>query len=103
MQLFPVESATNNPKVGGFIAKFPSGAQKSVIWASGLPIEPTIEAAKKYAATLIDEMMKEGRIDDVDRTNWASATAAIQKIIADWNVALRQKLYANTPSSPTGQ
>lgn len=97
MQLIPTESATNDPKVGGFIAKFESGVMKSITWRTGAPIEPTVDAAKKYAVTLVDDLLKHGHHAEVRDTNWTSAVAGIQKIIGDWNAALRQSLYA-TPS-----
>ena len=36
-------------------------------------------------------------MDDVNRTNWASVTAAVQRIISDWNDKTRARLYAEAP------
>jgi len=94
MKLWPAESTTYEPNVGGFVAEFPSGAMKSVAWRTGAPIEPTIDAAKKYTADLITALQKEGLSDDLNRTNWTSAVAAIQHIISQWNEKLRTRLYA---------
>lgn len=80
--------------IGGFKIQFPSGCTKLVHWQSAAPITPELDAAKKYAATVLDGLMREGKNDDVGRTNWASVTAAIQRIVSDWNERLRAHLYA---------
>lgn len=72
-------------EVGGFIAFFPSGRHLNVTWQNARPIEPTLDAAKQYAAKLIEELKARGLDSDIDRTNWASVTAAIQRVILDWN------------------
>lgn len=74
---------------GGFLIFFPSGTTKKVAWRSASPITPTIEAAKKYTAQVLDELLKAQAMHDVDRTNWVSVIAAIQKIISDFNDKLR--------------
>lgn len=93
-KLFPAESASNEPEVGGFVIEFPSGARKSVAWRSGAPIQDTKEAAKQYVVQLTQTMLDEQRIDDIERTNMPSLVAAVQRIIQDWNDKLRARLYA---------
>lgn len=96
-EIYPAESATNDPLVGGFVARFPSGATKSVAWQSQAPISDTLEAAKQYTTHLLDAMLKDRLIDDCERTNWASFAAAVQKVIMDWNEKRRAALYAAGP------
>lgn len=102
MELWPAESTNADPNVGGFICRFPSGLVKSVAWRTGAPIMPTLDAAKTYAAQLIEALSREAKFDDMERTNWASAVAAIQKIISDWNDELRARLYGDA-APPTIQ
>jgi hypothetical protein len=87
-----LESRTNDPQEGGFLATFPSGVSKVVAWRHGAPITPTVDAAKDYTARVLDALMREGRIDDADRTNWASFAAGVQRIVSDWNEALLRSL-----------
>jgi len=94
-KLFPAESATNDPEVGGFVVEFPSCTRKSVAWRSQAPIQDTLEAAKQYVVKLVQAMLDEQRIDDLERTNMPSLVAAVQKIISDWNSKRREALYAS--------
>ncbi len=94
-KLFPAESATNDPFVGGFVVVFPSNASKSVSWRSEAPIQDTLEASKEYAKKLVQHMLDARLIDDLERTNMPSLVAAIQKIISDWNEKRREALYAS--------
>lgn len=89
-KIYPCES--DDPQAGGLVIEFPSGVRKQVAWKHDKPIVPTIEAAKQYAASMIDTLQKEGRIDDLERTNWASCVAAFQRLIDDWN----QRFHAST-------
>jgi hypothetical protein len=77
----------------------PSGASKSVVWRQAAPIEPTLEAAKKCAAQIIEALSADARYDDMERTNWTSVVAAIQKIVMDWNDKRREALYAEGPNA----
>jgi hypothetical protein len=101
-KLFPLESATNDPKVGGFIVEFPSGARKSAHWVSGAPFQDSLEAAKKHVTTLVQHCLDCGLIDDLERTNIPSLVAAVQKIILDWNERQRAALYVER-DAPTIQ
>ena len=71
--------------VGGLFIFFPSGATKTIAWRSDKPIQPTKEAAQKYATQVAEQLQREGKMDDLLRTNWASVTSAIQRIILDFN------------------
>ncbi len=93
MKLWPAESP-NDATVGGFIVEFDSGIRKSVAWRSKAPIEPTIDASKQYVAELINALLAGRHLHEVEGTNWASAVAAVQKILADWNATTRKTLYA---------
>ena len=99
MKLWPADSP--DPEAAGFVVEFPSGTRKVVAWKSKAPIVPTLDAAKKYAGELIAARGSEpGGMDDVNRTNWASVVAAVQRIITDWNDKTRARLYAAAPQAP---
>ena len=93
MKLWPAEA--NDPTVGGFIAEFDSGIRKAVSWQSEAPIPDVLEASKQYVATLISALLDGRHMHEVEGTNWASATAAVQKIISDWNDATRLRLMGD--------
>lgn len=93
-RLIRLESVNNLPQVGAFAIEFPSKACKSVQWRSEAPIVDTLAAAKEYAAKALQTCLDEGRHDDAERTNWASVTAAVQRVIVEWNAKLREHLYA---------
>jgi hypothetical protein len=85
MKLYAAESTDGDRTIGGFVVEFESGIKKVVAWQQNAPILPPLEAAKMYTARLIEQLLKERHMDEVEFTNWASATAAVQKIITDWN------------------
>jgi hypothetical protein len=100
MKLWPAESP--DPDAAGFVVEFPSGTRKSVAWRSKAPITPTLEAAKSYAGELIAARGSEpGGMDDIERTNWPSVVAAVQRIITDWNDKTRARLYGEAQKSTT--
>lgn len=84
-----VESAENDPEVGGFILFLPSGATKVVHWRCARPITPTLEAAQEHCTKVVDSMLKAngGHPDhpDIAHVNWTSVCAAVQRVILDWN------------------
>lgn len=90
----------NDQLVGGFAITYPSGCTKSVVWRSEAPIADTLQAAKEYAARVLQNCLDERRIDDAERTNWASVTAAIQRIVSDWSDIRRRQLYAAVDNRP---
>ena len=94
-KLWRAESANNDPRVGGFVVEFPSGARKVVAWTWGAPIPDTLEAAKEYAKQLVQHMLERGLTDDLNRTNIPSLVASIQRILMDWNDELRKHLHAD--------
>jgi hypothetical protein len=96
-QLRALTHATD-PKIGGFVATFPSGLTKEVIWKSTTPAPDSLRAAKEFTAGLLDQLLQEGATDDANRTNWASMTAAVQRIISDFGARRLQALKALDPS-----
>lgn len=90
----------NDPLVGGFAITYPSGCSKAMYWRSEAPITETLTAAKEYAARTLQNCLDERRIDDAERTNWASVTAAIQRIVSDWSDIRRRQLYAVVDNRP---
>lgn len=80
------------PEQGGVYIFLPSGATKIIGWRQASPITPTLEAAKKYTATLIESLQKDGLASDIDRTNWVSVAAAIQRVILDFNDRIRIRI-----------
>jgi len=97
-----VAGETNEPECGGFYIFLPSGLTKVVAWRSMQAITPTKEAAQKYATELVDSLLKDGKLSDVERTNWASVTAAIQRIILDWNDRLKIRINEKMASEFRG-
>ena len=95
--LIEVESDDGKPEIGGFIIFLPSGATKVVHWNSTKPITPTLDAAKQYATELVDSLLKQhGTVscEDIQRTNWTSVAAAIQRIILDFNEKIVGRINA---------
>jgi hypothetical protein len=92
---------SDSPHVAGILFTFPSGTSKQITWEAEQPITPTLDAAKRYAAVMLDAIMKEGRVDDAERTNWASCTAAIQKLIQEFNDALIADAGFRRAAAPT--
>lgn len=93
-QLRRLESNKDDPTQGGILFTFPSGKHKLLQWETKVPIEPTLDAAKKYAAEVLNSIGIE--TDDARFTNWASVTAAIQKIVKDFNDALVAHHHENS-------
>jgi hypothetical protein len=78
----------DSPEDGGLFIFFPSGATKGILWHSASPIRPAIDAAKKYTAQVLEELLKANTpeaLRDIQATNWVSVIAAIHKIINDFN------------------
>ena len=86
-RLFRLDSA--DPRTGGALVEFPSGKRLQVAWrAARGPIVPTTEAAKDYAAKVLQRLLVEGLSDDAERTNWPSLIAALGRILGDFNAQL---------------
>lgn len=92
-QLWPLE-APGNPQIGGILFVFPGGLRKTLQWDWPLPVKDSLGVSKRLAAQLLDDLMREGRGDEVRFTNWTSVTAAIQKHVKDWSEKRRQSLFA---------
>lgn len=82
-----IELEGDEVEQGGFLIFLPSGATKVVAWRSTKPITPTLDAAKDYTSKVIEDLMKAGGISnpDIQKTNWVSVCAAVQRIILDFN------------------
>jgi hypothetical protein len=91
-QIWPLVS--DSSLVGGVLAHFPSGKTLTASWVRRAPVIDTLTAAKDTTAKLLQQLIDEGAVDDADRTNWASFTAAVQRVISDWNDKRRNALYA---------
>lgn len=75
--------------IGGFLMRFPSGKATVVQWKHGAPSLDSKADAQKLITGVVDSLLKEGRQDDIDRTNWVSCVAAAQRIVSDWSDLLR--------------
>lgn len=64
---------------------------KALQWESKTPIRDSLAMAKELAAKALDSCMREGRTDDAERTNWASAAAAMQRMVRIWNAKLERR------------
>jgi hypothetical protein len=104
--LIAAEGVNGEAEVGGFLIFFPSGATKQVGWRQATPITPTLEASKQFASKVIESLMKDGLQTDIDGTNWVSVTAAIQRVILDWNSVMQVRIGAEMAKrfggDPTG-
>lgn len=83
----------DNPKAGGVRLVTPSGIAIDAGWMWGTPIVDTLGAAKALSTRFVDTLLREHGGKDVDRINWTSVTAAIQRHVMDWNENLRKHLY----------
>ena len=90
-QLIRLEA--DDPCIGGFRITYPSGHTTDVHWRSEAPIYPTLDAAKEYASKALQALLDARRIDDAERTNWTSVTAAVQRIISDWNALTSARIH----------
>ncbi len=88
--IVPAESG--RPNVFGLIIAFPKdpGEQSNVkLSIVSAPIKDhelhNPNFCKNFAEQVVDALQKRGRMDLVTTTNWASVTAAIQRLLNDWN------------------
>ena len=91
-----LESDDGKPEIGGFLLFLPSGATRIVNWTTAKPITPTLEAAQQYATDAVETIIKAQGLGhmDVQRVNWTSVTAAIQRVIMDFNHKLVGRINA---------
>lgn len=87
-QLIRLES--DDPHVAGFAIAFDSGVAKQIAWKADAIISPALDAAKQYTAQVIDSLMREGCEAEIRDTNWVSVTAAVYKIVRDFNGKLHE-------------
>ena len=76
------------PDVGALLATFPSGTAKALQWQSQAPISNPQAMGKDLAARALQSCLDESRIDDAERTNWASFAAAAARVVDEWNATL---------------
>lgn len=79
----------NDPETGGILFDFGNGLTKAAQWRSAVPVDGTLELAKRCTAQVVQALLDGGHHEAVRGTNWASAVAGCQKHISDWNQALR--------------
>jgi len=94
-----VRLESDDPRTAGFVIAFDSGVSKRVQWTAEAVISPAIDAAKQYTASVIDSLMKENREAEIRHTNWVSVTAAVHKIIRDFNGKLRASMHAQSETT----
>lgn len=88
--LHRLESANANPLQGGVLITWPDHRGIEIAWQSdGRLILPTLQAAKRYTAEVIEELRRTDRQDLIDATNWASLVAAMQAHIDAFNTGIR--------------
>lgn len=93
MRINRLAGATGDPTRGGILCHIDEDGRNGQVlsWASNEPVHVQ-ETAKHYATVLIDRLLKQGRVDAVNRINWMSATAAFEKILRDFNEELSRAL-----------
>lgn len=90
----------NDPETGGILFDFGNGLTKVASWRSAVPVDGTLELAKRCTAQVVQALLDGGHHDAVRNTNWASAVAGCQKHISDWNAALRAAIRKAVDNSP---
>lgn len=91
------------PHEGGALVVFPSKVGHELAWRARMPIPDALAFAKQQAAQCLDRLMREGKHDDAERTNWPSLVAALQRIVMDFNERLRAHIRASAEPSPPVQ
>lgn len=78
------------PRAGGVLCTWPSGARKVISWVHQRAIvgPDVLAMAKRCAAAALQSCLNEHRLDDAERTNWTSATAAIAAHVRTWSSRL---------------
>lgn len=83
---------SNEPETGGILFDFGNGLTKVASWRSAVPVNDTLELAKRCTAQVVQALIEGNHHGAVRNTNWASAVAGCQKHISDWNAALRARI-----------
>jgi len=87
---FIVEAEGDELEVGGFFVFLSNGETRTVMWRCSNVIQPTYDAAKQYAIKLAEDLHRKGWTQaQIENIRWDSVTAAIQRVILDWNDKLR--------------
>lgn len=79
---------------GGVLTRFPSGYACTVTWRSEQPVHDTLALAKSMAASIVQRLIETGHAADLDRTNVPSLVAGLQRMVVEWNQALRGSGFA---------
>lgn len=90
----------NDPEIGGILFVFDNGLSKAASWRSAVPVDDTLELAKRCVTQVVQALIDGGHHEAVRNTNWASAVAGCQKHIADWNEALRAAIRKAVDNIP---
>ena len=90
----------NEPETGGILFVFDNGLHKSATWRSAVPVDDTLELAKRCVTQVVQALLDGGHHDAVRNTNWVSAVAGCQKHISDWNQALRAAIHQAVDKTP---
>lgn len=90
----------NEPETGGILFVFDNGLHKSATWRSAVPVDDTLELAKRCVAQVVQALIEGNHHDAVRNTNWASAVAGCQKHVSDWNEALRAAIRKAVDNIP---
>lgn len=81
----PMEAADGNPNVFAFLCVFPTGTKFTI--STAFPeigvVDPAM--AKEFATRVVQACIERRDDTSVRNTSWASATAAIQRLIIDFN------------------
>ena len=97
--LIRLSAVNNDPRIGGFLITYPSSYVEEVSWVSDKKVTDTLKEAKLIAARLVQNLIERKHNDDLERTNWASVVAAIQRIISDWGDRLPNPRTAVEPGT----
>lgn len=84
-QMRLLEATNDDPRIGGVLVTFPSGTTKLATWAWDGPVAEVVTLAKDVAAQVLDSLLRDGKIDDAERTNWPSVVAGLCALIRVWN------------------
>ena len=82
----------NDPETGGILFVFDNGLSKAASWRSAVPVDDTLELAKRCASQVLQSLIEGQHEAAIRDTNWASAVAGCQKHISDWNAAFRARI-----------
>jgi hypothetical protein len=84
LTIVPLE-AEGNPNVFAFMCVFPTGVRFNV--SATFPPHGLVDVAmaKDFAVRVVHQLIEKRDDASVRNTNWSSATAAIQRLLVDFN------------------